>query len=115
MVSSAKRRLADAKNKDNSEDGQFSLAYGAAHALALAVLRWHGYRSKNRYLVFQCLQHTVNLDKEKWLVLDQCHKKRNVAEYEGALDTSQQLLQELISITTELDERVKGLGPVKYI
>jgi len=55
MVSSAKRRLADAQNQQISEDSQFSLAYGAAHSLALAALRWHGYRSKNRFLVFQCL------------------------------------------------------------
>lgn len=54
MVNSAKRRLADSQVKGLSEDGQFSLAYGAAHALALAALRWHGYRSDKRYLVFQC-------------------------------------------------------------
>lgn len=35
-----------------SEEGKFTLAYGAAHALVLAALRWHGYRSDNRYLVF---------------------------------------------------------------
>lgn len=60
LVNSAKRRLKDTKIDALSEEGRFSLAYGAAHALALAALRWHGYRSENRYLVFQCLQHTVN-------------------------------------------------------
>ena len=60
LVDSAKRRLKDTKIDALSEEGRFSLAYGAAHALALAALRWHGYRSENRYLVFQCLQHTVN-------------------------------------------------------
>jgi len=44
MVSSAKRRLTDAQNKSLSEDSQFSLAYGAAHALALAAMRWHGWK-----------------------------------------------------------------------
>jgi len=32
-------------------------AYNAAHAAALATLRWHGYRSENRFTVFLCLTH----------------------------------------------------------
>ncbi len=59
MVNSAKSRLQDSQVKGLSEDSRFFLAYGAAHAVALATMRWHGYRSDNRYLVFQCLQHTV--------------------------------------------------------
>ena len=59
------------------------MAYGAAHALSLAAMRWHGYRSENRYLVFQCLEETLGLETAKWRVLDQCHKRRNIAEYEG--------------------------------
>lgn len=102
MLSSARSRLQDARIEGLSEDGQFSLAYGAAHALALAAMRWHGYRSDNRYLVFQCLQHTVGLNNAKWRVLDKCHKQRNLAEYEGHLEITPQLLQELIRVTEEL-------------
>jgi len=112
MVSSAKRRLQDAQVEGLSEEGRFSLAYGAAHALSLAAMRWHGYRSDNRYLVFQCLQHTVNLDNAKWRVLDKCHNQRNLAEYEGHLEISLQLLSELISITKELVSLVEELGPI---
>jgi hypothetical protein len=65
-------------------EGRFDLAYNAAHALALAALRWHGYRSERRYIVFQCLTHTLNLSPEQWRVLDQAHRKRNVAEYEAS-------------------------------
>lgn len=97
MVASAKRRLQDAQVEGLSEEGQFSLAYGVAHALSLAAMRWHGYRSDNRYIVFQCLEHTVNLDTAKWRVLAQCHNQRNLAEYEGHLEISPQLLSELIS------------------
>jgi len=79
MVNSAKRRLQDAHVDGLSEEGQFSLAYSAAHALALAALRWHGYRSESRYLVFQCLQHTLGLENSKWRVLDKCHQQRNLA------------------------------------
>jgi len=75
MVNSAKSCLQDARLKGLSEGGRFSLAYSAAHALALAAMRWHGYRPDKRYLVFLCLQHTVGLENEKWRVLDKCHKQ----------------------------------------
>lgn len=109
MVNSARRRLQDAQVEGLSEDGQFSLAYGAAHALALAAMRWHGYRSEHRYLVFQCLQHTVGMDDAKWRVLDLCHKQRNLAEYEGHLEITPQLLQELIEVSKELLTLVEAL------
>lgn len=112
LVASAKRRLKDAQLAELSEESCFLLAYGAAHALATAALRWHGYRSDSRYLVFQCTQHTVGLEKGKWLVLDQCHKQRNRTEYEGQLDINSRLLKELIEITIELLKLVEALGPV---
>ena len=113
MLKSAKRRLKDAQIDGLSEDSIFSLAYGAAHALSLAAMRWHGYRSENRYLVFQCLQQTIGLENAKWRVLDKCHKQRNLAEYEGHLEISPQLLKELINITEELLKSVEVMGPVK--
>ena len=106
MLASAKSRLKDAQIDSLSEESQFSLAYGAAHALALAAMRWHGFRSDNRYLVFQCLQQTIGLANEKWRVLDKCHKQRNLAEYEGNLEITPQLQEELINITKELLESV---------
>lgn len=112
MVASAKLRLQDARVKGVSEEGKFSFAYGAAHAISLAAMRWHGYRSDNRYLVFQCLQHTVGLNNVKWRVLDRCHKARNLAEYEGYLEISPQLLKELLEITEELVSLVVALGPI---
>lgn len=112
MVASAKRRLQDANVKGLSEEGQFTLIYGAAHAISLAAMRWHGYRSDNRYLVFQCLKQTVGLEDVKWRILDKCHNVRNLAEYEGHLEISPQLLKELIDITNELVTLVESLGPV---
>jgi len=98
-----------------SVQGQFSMAYHAAHAMALAALRWHGYRSDSRYLVFQCLQHTVGFEAVKWRVLDTCHKQRNLAEYEGHLDVPPQLLRELLEISGELLHKVESLGPVSTV
>lgn len=113
MLRAGDMKLKDALLEGLSEDSQFSLAYGAAHAFSLAAMRWHGYRSDTRYLVFQCLQHTLELDRAKWRVLDSCHKARNLAEYEGHLEVNPQLLKELISITEEIQMLVKALAPIE--
>jgi len=113
MVLAATTKLQDVRLPGLSSDSQFFLAYGAAHALALAALRWHGYRSDKRYIVFQCLQHTLGLENAKCRVLDQCHRRRNLAEYEGYLDIDAQLLKELIALANELLDRVKALGVIQ--
>ncbi|GHD41146.1 hypothetical protein SAMN05216429_10446 [Marinobacter persicus] len=113
MLRAADTKLRDASLEGLSPDSQFSLAYGAAHALSLAALRWHGYRSESRYIVFQCLQHTVGLSNGKWRVLDKCHSARNLAEYEGQVDVNPQLLKELIVITRELQKLVEALPPIR--
>lgn len=112
LVRSGRVRLRDAGNAALNLESRFDLAYNAAHALALAALRWHGYRSESRYIVFQTLQHTLRLSPEQWRVLDQTHRKRNVAEYEGTLDVDEQLLAALIRVAGEVAKRVTDLGPV---
>jgi hypothetical protein len=111
LVRSARARLRDAAKSDLTNDSRFDLAYNAAHAGALAALRYHGYRSENRYLVFQCLQHTLQLPREQWRVLDQAHNKCNVAEYSGETDVEEQLLAALLRVTKELEDRVLALKP----
>ena len=112
LVRSGLVRLRDAENATLSLESRFDLAYNAAHALSLAALRWHGYRSENRFLVFQCLEHTIRLENEQWRVLDQAHKKRNLAEYEGDLDVDDALVAALIRVARTVAERVAALGPV---
>jgi hypothetical protein len=64
LIRSGELRLADAAKASLSLESRFDLAYNAAHALALAALRRLGYRSDNRYLVFQVLPHTLGLPAE---------------------------------------------------
>src|SRR5579872_192055 len=71
LLRSGGARLKDTQLQGLSLDSRLDLAYNAAHAFSLAALRWHGYRSENRYTVFQCLEHTVSLPSEQWRVLDQ--------------------------------------------
>lgn len=109
LVRSGTRRLEDAAREELSLESRFDLAYNAAHALALAALRFHGYRSDSRYLVFQCLQHTLDLPAEQWRVLDQAHRKRNIAEYEGEMDVDEQLVAALLRVAREVAKRVTDL------
>ena len=112
LMRSGNVRLRDAANPTNSVEGRFDLAYNAAHALSLAALRWHGYRSENRFLVFQSLSHTLQLPAELWRVLDQAHRKRNLAEYEGDIDIDPELLAALIRVAGEVAARSTALGKV---
>jgi hypothetical protein len=102
-------RLKDARNPGLSLEGRFDLGYSAAHALSLAALRWHGYRSENRYLVFQCLPHTLGIAPEQWRVLALCHERRNAAEYGGEFRVDERLMAELIGVTDVLLEKVLAL------
>lgn len=113
LLRSGKVRLRDAGNSSLGLESRFDLAYNAAHALALVALRWHGYRSENRYLVFQSLTHTLALPSEQWRVLDQAHRKRNLAEYEGKLDVDEALLAALIRVAHEVVRRAGALGALK--
>lgn len=112
LVRSAKRKLPDAENTTLSPDSRFVLAYDAAHSLALAALRWHGFRSENRYIVFQVLAHTLSLPTAKWRFLDNCHQKRNVALYDGDYSEDEQLIEALIAAAKELQAAVEALGPI---
>ncbi|MBX2796533.1 MAG: hypothetical protein KTR31_02655 [Myxococcales bacterium] len=104
-------RLADARNEQLSPYSRFDLAYNASHALALAALRWHGYRSDSRYLVFQCLKHTLGLENAEWRVLDSAHRRRNQAEYEGVVDVDDALIMSMIRVATVVQDRLAKLGP----
>ena len=111
LLRSATLRLQDARQPMLSLEGRFDLAYNASHAAALAALRFHGYRSENRYLVFQCLEHTLGFTPKQWLLLDQAHKKRNLAEYEGDLDVTASFVDELIGQTANLISAAQALQP----
>lgn len=112
LLRSGQVRLADAANPALSLESRFDLAYNAAHALSLAALGWHGYRSENRYRVFRCLAHTLQLEPAQWRVLDQAHRKRNLAEYEGDLDVDAALVEALVRTAQLVAGRVAALGPV---
>jgi hypothetical protein len=112
MINGAKKRLADAQNEDLAAESRFDLVYGAAHGFALAALRQKGYRSENRFTVFQALTHTVEgLDPLAIRIFAKGHSERNLAEYEGRTEVDGRLLAEMIRYTIELQKAVLALKP----
>ena len=112
LLLTAKRMIPDAELEQLSPHSRFQLAYDAAHSLALAALRWHGYRASDRYIVIQTLPHTLNFPQGKWRLLDNCHQRRNAALYEGAFQEDERLISELIAVTKDLLEAVEKLPPI---
>lgn len=108
LVRAGTARLTDAHKSDLSLESRFDLAYNAAHAFCLAALRRKGYRPSNRYIVFQVLPHGLNLGPEVWRVLELCHSKRNLGEYEGLLDVDSRLVADLITATERVSQALKA-------
>jgi len=106
-------RLNDAQQASLALESRFDLAYNAAHALCLAALRWHGYRSGNRFIVFQLLPHTLGLGPEVWRVLSKCHDARNLGEYEGMLEVDSRLVTDLINACQQVANKLGELPPPK--
>jgi hypothetical protein len=113
LVRAAKARLSDAANRTLALESRFDLAYNAAHALCLAALRWHGFRSSHRYIVFQLLPHTLGLGPGVWRVLSRCHDVRNLGEYEGDLNVDERLVADLIAASRAVAAKVDQLPPIR--
>jgi len=109
LLTSGRERLDDARNDSLALSSRFDLAYNAAHAFSLAALRWHGYRSDSRYLVFQALPHTLGLPATTWRILAKAHEVRNIAEYEGRSDIDATLLRNLIDVAEAVRAAVAAL------
>ena len=104
--------MKDAAITSLSLESRFDLGYNAAHALCTAALRWHGYRSSNRCVVFQLLPHTLGLGPEVWRVLSKCHDLRNRGEYEGDLDVDERIVTDLLKACHSVAAKVQALAPL---
>ncbi len=111
LVDDASATLTDAQNATLSSESRFRLAYGAVHSIALAALRWHGYRPRNnRQIVFQALAHTLQVPAPVWRMLTRAHEQRNRREYEGLGEIDERLLADVIAAGIDLLARVRRLA-----
>lgn len=101
-------RLKDSQMAGLALESRFDLAYNAAHALCLAALRTHGYRSHNRYIVFQVVPHTLQLGPEVWRVLAKAHDLRNESEYGGRFNIDDRIVADLITATHQVAAKLAG-------
>jgi hypothetical protein len=103
-IRSGRERLQDASSPAISLSGKFLLGYGAAYSFSLAALRKHGYRPVNRYVVFQCLPHTLGVGVDVWRVLADAHDVRNGFEYEGNDEVTEDLSEQVIRCAKILEK-----------
>jgi hypothetical protein len=103
-IQSGRDRLRDACAKGISLSGKFLLGYSAAYAFSLAALRRHGYRPVNRYVVFQCLPHTLSVGPDIWRVLADAHDVRNGFEYEGSDEVTEDLGNQVVRCAQALEK-----------
>jgi len=113
LVKSGAARLTDAAKPGLALESKFDLAYNGAHAVALAALRYRGYRSENRFIVFQALPHTVGIPDTVWRVLAKGHERRNLAEYEGDLDVDERLLADIMKAANAVLTAVRALPRIE--
>jgi hypothetical protein len=110
FLANADRRLADAQIPELSSAGRFNIAYEAAHALALAAMRAHGYRPGSapghRAIVFQELVHTVQAPATLASSLNRDHAKRNKSEYEGLVSATDAEALDMVALATDLKSLV---------
>lgn len=112
LMDAGRKRLKDANNASLAPESRFTLAYDAAHSFSLAALRRMGYRPANsRQVVFQCLPHTLQLGPEVWRVLDDSHRRRNAAEYEGDWEASETVLDDLLKAANGVLAALEALPP----
>ena len=110
LLREAALTLADSRNQDLALESRFRLAYGAVHAIAVAALRWHGYRPRDRQVAFQALAHTLDTPAPVWRMLAKGHELRNRREYEGAGEIDPRILAEIIAAAGPLLEAARRLG-----
>lgn len=109
LIGKAKEFHTDSRRTELSIQSRFQLAYEASFALALAALRWHGYRpSGKRYAAFQALSHTVEMGSEVALLI-KAHHMRNGIEYDAEPFDDNRFLEELVDINEILFHRVLRL------
>ena len=109
LLRHASLTLADAQNESLAVESRFSLAYGAVHSIALAALRWHGYRPRNRQIVFQALAHTMKTPAPVWRTLARSHEQREQTRVEGVGEIDDRLLRDVIAAGIELLAQARQL------
>ena len=105
------RDLGDCRTSGLSADWRLAIAYNAALQAAKAALAACGYRASresHHYRVIHSLELTLNAESDLVDQLDMFRRKRNAIEYDRAGMVSEQEVEEMIAVATEVEDRVKS-------
>ncbi len=97
LRASGNARLADAANPSLSLESRFDLAYNAATRCRSRRCAALATGPDNRYVVLRCLPHTLRPPTASWRLLAKRHGMRNQAEYEGAVELDERLVDDLVA------------------
>lgn len=116
-LESACKRLADARVDRISRETRFDAAYNAIRDSAEIGLLLHGFRATSKpghhQIAFQCLEHTLGVERKKVMLIDQLRKQRHLSDYEGD-PVPDGVLAECIAqavwVVAQVDEALKAKG-----
>lgn len=88
LMMAIERNLADSLVPGISNETRFDAAYKAIMQCAMLGLWANGYRPAtstpgHHQTMIQTLTTTLDLERQRWLVLDALRKKRNLSDYSG--------------------------------
>lgn len=109
LIQSGLAYLEDAKNCKLGIESRFNLAFSAAYALSLSALWINGYSANKRYIVFECLLHTLNLSNEQWRALDIAHHIWIQSEYQGSWEIDKSLVESVIDVCDEMAAQLSAI------
>jgi hypothetical protein len=99
--------LLDSRRQSLATESRVSLVCEAAFAVASAALARRGYRTINRDLAFQCLEHTAGSPPAELAVLAMLLQRYRRAERDGSAEAEDlALVEDAGRIVTLLIERV---------
>jgi uncharacterized protein (UPF0332 family) len=106
------RDLADANIPGLSDDRRFATAYNAALQSTKMVIACCGYRLRGaagaHHTTFECLKLAMGTSIYKTAAfLDQCRRKRNIADYDAAGRVSTTEVDEMIKVAKSFAEEVE--------
>lgn len=105
------RDLGDVDLEGLSADRKFATAYNAALQSVKMVIACSGYRVKGfgaHYHTFGCLQLAMGKRMSKSAgFLDQCRRKRNIADYDAAGRITEAEAKEMIKFATSFTKKVE--------
>lgn len=105
------RDLADSQVPGISDDRRFATAYNAALQCSKMVVCCRGYRIRGaagaHHITFECLKLAMGKPIYKMAAfLDQCRRKRNIADYDAAGRISKSEADEMVKAAKSFASRV---------